>query len=279
MGLHYNSYGFLNIDNIEPSPLRLYDFGVEIRSNENYYFDNSNRGSYKGYLFQYTLDGTGIFETQNKSISLSKGQAFFISFPNKSKYYLNKNTSWKFFYIHFNGSLAKDFFKHINLLHGNTLNLNNDSSCIRLFFDEFNAVSKGKQYKRYESGEFIYKFLTSLIRDLETPTLHNTSELVENTVQWINSNYSTNMSLSAMSNELGISLPHLTRQFHKQKGLSPMKYLTNVRLEHSIALLLNTSLTINEIALACGFSNGNYYTKVFKKVTSMTPSEYRNLHC
>jgi AraC family transcriptional regulator of arabinose operon len=280
MNTNFNSYGFLNIDMISPSPLRLCDFGIELRQNEQYDYNNSERGSYEGFLFQYTLEGSGIFETLNENIQLSKGKAFLIPFPNQSRYYLpqNENQTWKYFYIHFSGSAAIPFFERIFQLKGPVFSLSTDSSTVRLFFDEYNAIKNGKQYQRYESGVFLYQFLSGLLRDVETPLSGNGNAFVDEALQWIHRNYSTQMSLSVMCSNIGVSLPHLTRQFHAQKGLSPMNYLTNLRLEHSISLLLNTTLTINQIAEQCGFSNGNYYTKVFRKVLFMTPTEYRTDH-
>jgi len=80
-----------------------------------------------------------------------------------------------------------------------------------------------------------------------------------------------------MSREIGISLPHLTRLFLKEQGMPPIQYLTQLRLEHALNLLLNTSLPIQEVAIACGFTCSNYFAKVFKKALQVSPSTYRKL--
>lgn len=276
----FNSYGFINTDLLAPSPLRLCDFGLELRHNERYDYRNDERGAYEGYLFQFTLEGSGIFEASGEVIELNKRKAFFIPFPDRSRYYLPKedNHSWKFFYIHFCGPVAAHFFNYVHQLKGPVFCLSDNSSSVRLFFDEYNSVKSGKQYQRYESGDFLYRFLTSLLRDVEMPDSSVQNAFVDEAVQWIHRNYGSQLSLAEMSGSIGVSLPHLTRQFHLQKGLSPMRYLTNIRIEHSISLLLNTTLTIGQIAEQCGFSNRNYYTKVFRKVMSTTPTEYRTMH-
>lgn len=272
----FNTYGFLDSDRIKPSPLRVCDFGIEQRQNEKYDYNNKDRGSYEGYLFQYTLDGYGFFETPDQTYELTKGKAFFVAFPDESRYYLPRieNHTWKYFYIHFSGILATQFFEQIHSLMGSVFTLSDDSATVGLFFDEFNAVKNGKQYQRYESGEFMFRFLTTLLREAETPSFYKNA-YVDEAIQWIGRNYSTQISLTEMCRSIHISPPHLTRLFHAQKGISPIEYLTNIRLENSIALLLNTSLSINQIAEQCGFSNGNYYTKVFRKALLTTPTEYR----
>lgn len=68
---------FLDIDHLLPSPLCLMDFGIERRENKNYDYDNSDRGYYIGYLFQFTLGGCGMFETGGTQTILDKGKCFF----------------------------------------------------------------------------------------------------------------------------------------------------------------------------------------------------------
>jgi AraC-like DNA-binding protein len=276
----YGFYHFFNLDLIESSPLRLMDFGIERRRNEKYDYKNNSRGQYEGYLFQYTLSGSGMFETPSNQYQLSKGKAFLVSFPDDSRYYLpeSKDQNWDFLFIHFTGNVGKTFLDEIYKITGPVFTLTEDSPSIRLFLDEFEAVRNGKQYQRYESGEWVYHFLTALLRDVETPYTKLNSKCIDEAIQWIQRNYATQINLTQMCSEIGVSLSHLTRQFQTEKGLSPMKYLTNIRLKHAINLLLNTSLSINEVAEKCGYSCGNYFTKVFKKSLFLSPSEYREMH-
>ena len=53
-------------------------------------------------------------------------------------------------------------------------------------------------------------------------------------------------------------------------------YLNNIRLEHAKAMLLNTSESIIAVSLAYGYQNVTYFNRVFKKITSKTPSDFRN---
>lgn len=56
---------------------------------------------------------------------------------------------------------------------------------------------------------------------------------------------------------------------------TPLEYLQNYRIQKSIQLLADKSLSILDISLACGFNGASYYTEVFKKITGILPSEYR----
>ncbi|MCC2684792.1 MAG: yesS [Paenibacillaceae bacterium] len=66
-----------------------------------------------------------------------------------------------------------------------------------------------------------------------------------------------------------------SRLFHRTTGLTAMQYLTKVRLEKSMELLRNTDMTLQEIALATGYSYDNYFNKVFRKSTGLSPGQFR----
>ena len=122
----------------------------------------------------------------------------------------------------------------------------------------------------------MYQFLTTLLREISAPA--SSGSQITDAVNQINANYNTDISLSELSKNLRITSSQLSRLFHREIGISPIEYLTNVRLEHSMQLLTMTNLGINEIATLCGFANGNYFTKVFKKKLGFTPSKYRTNH-
>lgn len=262
---------------IEPLPFILYDLGYEIRRNEHYDYNNNNRGNYSGYLIQYTFNGQGMFESNGIEYPQSADSGFIVQIPDNSRYYLPTDSNgWDYFYIHFNGILAEQFYNEIYSATGNTFSLPITNPAIQLFIEEYNALEHGKRYKRFEAGTFVYSFLTTLLRELQSP--ESTEGFVYDAVNWINSNYASNQSLQELSVMLGISQAHLSRAFRAKTGLAPIEYLTNVRLEHSMHLLTTTSLTIGEIAVQCGFDNGNYFSKVFRHKLKVSPSQYRKSH-
>ena len=96
-------FGVLNLESLPDEPMVLLDGGIESRYKEDYFFDNSCRSNYHGYLFQYTLSGCGAYESNGKTIFLTPGTAFFAAIPEKSCYYLPEKADkpWEFLYLHF----------------------------------------------------------------------------------------------------------------------------------------------------------------------------------
>ncbi len=276
--MKHNFYGFINYDNIEPLPMILYDMGFEKRINENYYYDNRTRTNYDGYIFQYTTDGCGIYETSDDKYTLAKDTGFITCVPNGCSYYLpfdNKN-GWEYLYIHFSGSLASQFYNEIISMTGNIFSLPSDNPAIRLLVNELERLEHGRKYKRFEAGVFMYNFLTTLTREISSPT--SSGSLVAKAVNWINANYASDISLSELCESLNVTPSHFSRIFRYEIGISPIEYLSNIRLEHAMHLLTTTDMSINEIACSSGFANGNYFAKVFKRRLGFTPSDYKRNH-
>ncbi len=69
---------------------------------------------------------------------------------------------------------------------------------------------------------------------------------------------------------------HFIRLFSAVYQTTPQKYLTGIRIRHACVLLRESSLPITEISLRCGFSDSNYFSRTFRKVNGITPSQYRN---
>ena len=68
---------------------------------------------------------------------------------------------------------------------------------------------------------------------------------------------------------------HLARSLKKHYGITPTQYITDLRLEYSANLLINSNLSITDICYACGFENTSWFHTVFKKKYNISPGEYR----
>lgn len=123
--------------------------------------------------------------------------------------------------------------------------------------------------------EFIL-FIQLLIETVRSATYQEQVDYVEMTIQLIESTYDdATLSLSTVAQQLNISANYLSNIFSKKRGIPFKKYLQQYRLQQAEKLLLDTRLSISEIALAVGFVDSNYFTKVFKEYFRLTPLKYR----
>ncbi len=72
----------------------------------------------------------------------------------------------------------------------------------------------------------------------------------------------------------GLSYGYFKEQFIKQYGMSPVKYVTMIRIEKAKELIVTERFSVSEIAEMCGFENIYYFSNVFKKLTGVSPKNY-----
>lgn len=84
--------------------------------------------------------------------------------------------------------------------------------------------------------------------------------------------------VSKVAEKIQIDRTYLYRLFKEETGLSVIEYINNCRIRRACSMLSNTSAQIKDVALSVGFSDQLYFSKVFRKIRGITPTEYRKEH-
>ena len=101
------------------------------------------------------------------------------------------------------------------------------------------------------------------------------SEEIIEVMYYLEQNYKDDIRLSDAASAAGFSEGHLSRLFSSQVGVPFSEYLVNIRLRHVKEQLLNTDLTVSEIAFQTGFANADYLSACFHRHEGMTPTAFR----
>lgn len=105
----------------------------------------------------------------------------------------------------------------------------------------------------------------------------DTSVKINDAIKYIEQNCFDDITTKELSKISHLSEGYFCHIFKKVTGKSAKEYILVKRIEKAIDMLKNTDLTILEIAMHCGFSDANYFSRVFKKYKKRTPSSYRQL--
>lgn len=102
-------------------------------------------------------------------------------------------------------------------------------------------------------------------------------ERIFSTASYMEMHYAQPLELHHLAEYAQYSVRHFTRIFRHCYHISPMDYLSQIRLRHAILLLQDSSLSMGRISELCGFTDNCMFSKVFRKQFGQTPSEYRKM--
>lgn len=94
-------------------------------------------------------------------------------------------------------------------------------------------------------------------------------------IDLIQSRYTTRINLALVSREAGMSISSFVRSFKKETGITFTLYVNRLRVAKAAKMLKDDSVSMSDIAFACGFTNQFHFTRTFKKIMKDTPSNYR----
>ena len=118
-------------------------------------------------------------------------------------------------------------------------------------------------------------YLSDLAREIQSQRKGDIYGSIPMVLEYLNKNYYHDISLNDVAKSVNLSYNYLSKVFKDEIGKSFIDYLTELRIEKSMKLLANENISIKEICQKNGYNDPNYYSKAFKKITGMTPTEYR----
>lgn len=141
---------------------------------------------------------------------------------------------------------------------------------IRKIIEEY---AEQRNYFRESSGSILKSILVAFHRITVEKT--EISDAVLKVMEHIRENYRDDLTNGSLAKIAGYHEYYLNRIFARQTGVSMHKYILNMRIKEGERLLLNTEMSVSEIAAETGFNSTTHFSTYFKKENSMSPLEYR----
>lgn len=143
--------------------------------------------------------------------------------------------------------------------------------------DYLNTVIQTDNYEQLRKW-FLDK-VTEACRNIISKREEQTNSIIKRAKLFIEENYHKDISLEDVSRIVDISSYYFSKLFKEETGENFIEYLTNIRIEKAKKLLQNRDLSIKNICVDTGYSDPNYFSRIFKKQVGVTPTEYREKMC
>lgn len=232
------------------------------------------------YLIHHIIRGKGSYTIEGRTYYLGSGDTFLL-FPGvESCYRADEKNPWEYAWVGFAGNDAYSMIANTGFSKENPVL--NQSEISSELFQKIRAVyeANGNTFRDAVSMTgALYSLMGFLMKhsvgkeQSKNPQVH----YVERAVQYIAEQYSYPITVEDVAVYTGVSRSYLFRLFREKMKQSPKEYLLEYRIRQACQLLNQTDLPVGSIAHSVGFEDNLYFSKVFRKYKSCTPSEYRSL--
>ncbi len=130
----------------------------------------------------------------------------------------------------------------------------------------------------YHLSDWLFDTVTSFLEGIFTYPDAKHTNLIHKCIQYVSQNYAECLTLEETAKTLSHSPDYLSRIFRQETGVTFNHYVNNVRIEKAKKLILNTNLRLTDISHMIGYVDQSYFTKVFRRITGLSPSEYAKRH-
>lgn len=257
-------------------------------------FENHNSATMHSHEYielAYVLEGDGVTTINGKDEPLKKGDFYIIDY-NSAHSYNSETMDFRIINclfspqiidstftdnMSFNDAMASYFFKvsgrHINSPAADRLYYDQTGEIRMLFENMLNEYTIGEAGNHELMRYYIRTIIIKMARMIGST--NKVSDAIKFVIDAINRRCNENISLGDIADEIHYSLPHLSAKFKSETGMTFTKYLQNVRIEKAASLLTATDMPIEEIAEQVGYKDINAFYSIFKRLTNVTPKEYR----
>lgn len=235
----------------------------------------------KNAVIHYVTKGYGTFKFNGKVFNLKQGDIFILLKGMQVEYVASIDDPWEYYWIGFSGSNANEYLNRTSITNSCVANCEENSKIPQIIL---NMCEISKTYNPSKSDDILllkelYSLLYALIEEFPKPFEYKDKELhtyIQDALNFINSNYMHSITVQEIADYVNLSRSYLYKMFIKNLGISPQRYLINLRMYKATLLLKSTKLPIGEVASSVGYSDSLLFSKTFSKHFSMSPLNYRN---
>ena len=129
-------------------------------------------------------------------------------------------------------------------------------------------------WEKMELRGAMLMIMSHFIRQAQ-PRVWTHNKRMKRVLEHIHSHISDNVGVEELAEVASVSKPYFIKLFKQEFGASPVQYINNKKVERAQLLLFTSDKAVKEVAYTLGFSDQNYFIRLFRKVTGITPQEYR----
>lgn len=234
--------------------------------------------TYPYYSLQYLIEGEMVLVLNEKHYSVKKGQLFIVPPNIPANYYNKKNNQISFLWLNFSGLNCDEIINLTAFSENPVINTRNKKQIYSLLM-QCVIHCNYPTLQKIVPLQTLYTILHLLILEYDNyktePSKKRLTDF-QSILYFINTHlFAPEFNATFVCNNCFITPEHLSRLFVKNMNMHLTSYVNIERIKLASTLLIDTDLSVKQIALKTGYRDVFYFCKVFKKYRLYTPSEYR----
>lgn len=232
-----------------------------------------NRDSYPGYFLMYVKSGELSVTYRGNEYQAKQGDFCFIDCQEPHIYRSVSNS--EFIWLHFGGSNTADFFEEIMRSFGAVFTPANADRIYMQLSKLIDLFRENDSIEENAATTRIYSILCSL---LYSSSIDETiSPMISSAQKYLREHLAYSTSVPELAAHCHLSPSQFTRLFKTYTGQSPHEYTINLRINQAKILLLETELSITEIASRVGYDYSTSFEAIFKRKVGISPRRFRQM--
>jgi AraC-like DNA-binding protein len=228
-------------------------------------------------LFFYIIKGRFNLHYNDNIYTAKEHDMVLIDCHKPHKYYCE--TSCEFLFFHFDGCTSIDITNHLITQNGSPLFHLNSSQFIYNNLQAFHTnLCHGQIPTDVELSCIVYNTLCTLqsVNEIMSTHPNNTNLIIQETFNYIRSHINEKITLEKLSSNICLSKYYFAHIFKQETGTTPMKYLSETRINLARTMLKTTERSISDISVDLGYSSSSSFINAFTADIGMSPSKYRS---
>ncbi len=220
--------------------------------------------------FFYHVDGPAIFEYARQRVALSSGDIFVA--PPQHSFTYSSRQEMKYHWVSVSGCWPAFMGQpEIKIFH-----IGGDSDIEAMFVEIREVLILRKPGYPLQAIGVFYELMARIEEFANTTDAPESAypEAVRNAIIYLRENYALPFDSAKTARAVGLSSSHLRALFEKWLGESPKRFHTRSRIQQAQRLLREQNLPVSEAAFHTGYSDVHHFSRVFKQITGLAPSQY-----
>lgn len=231
------------------------------------------------HIIIYCIEGKGWTEIGKAKQTIQPGDFIVVPAETAHRYGADENDPWTIYWVHFKGHLVKHIVElMIKQLKNYKGFIHYNDARIKLFDEIYVTLEKGYRMDNlYYANMCFWHFLTSFIFDekFNYPGKEKTTDQVDLSIDFMQKNLNLTLTLEDIARSVNLSVPHYSAIFKKKTGFAPIEYFNHLKIQKACQYLQFTDLRVKEIAAELGIEDPYYFSRMFSKLMSVSPNDYR----